>query len=309
MTKTLQMDIRRKTFMIFLPLFIRLYGNLSLHQNRIFRFHGKRVKIGLCMQNFRKYGKPPFITAVIHGGPGAPGGMAPVAQELSSTCGILEPFQTTITIEGQVKELKDTVIKWGKPPVTLIGWSWGAWLSFIFAAQHQALVKKLVLIASGPFDEKDAQNIMKTRLNRMSEEEYAEALLLINVLEEPAMANKDDSFMRLGKLISRADAYDPIPHKSHVLGCRHDIFKNVWEQAANMRRKGELLEYGAKIKCPVVAIHGDYDPHPAEAVRRPLERILEDFRFILLENCGHTPWVERKAKDNFYQAIRSELVG
>jgi len=46
------------------------------------------------MKNFRKYGKPPFRVAVIHGGPGAGGEMAPVVRELASDCGVLEPIQT-----------------------------------------------------------------------------------------------------------------------------------------------------------------------------------------------------------------------
>ncbi len=46
------------------------------------------------MTNIRKYGNPPFSVAVIHGGPGAPGEMAPVARELSSRWGVLEPLQT-----------------------------------------------------------------------------------------------------------------------------------------------------------------------------------------------------------------------
>lgn len=49
---------------------------------------------GLC----RRYGKSPFITAVIHGGPGAAGEMAPVARELSRTGGVLEPLQTAETV-------------------------------------------------------------------------------------------------------------------------------------------------------------------------------------------------------------------
>jgi hypothetical protein len=35
------------------------------------------------MKNLRIYGKAPFNVAVIHGGPGAVGEMAPVARELS----------------------------------------------------------------------------------------------------------------------------------------------------------------------------------------------------------------------------------
>ena len=113
--------------------------------------------------------------------------------------------------------------------------------------------------------------------------------------------------MRLGKMFSKADSYDPIPHKSFVLGCQYDIYKHVWEQAAEMRREGRLLEYARDIRCPVVAIHGDFDPHPAEGIRRPFSRILKDFRFILLEKCGHTPWIERKTKNIFYDILNQEL--
>ncbi len=45
------------------------------------------------MNNLRKYGKTPFSVAVIHGGLGAGGEMAPVARELASDCGVLEPIQ------------------------------------------------------------------------------------------------------------------------------------------------------------------------------------------------------------------------
>jgi len=64
------------------------------------------------------------------------------------------------------------------------------------------------------------------------------------------------------------------------------------------------LELGKKIRCPVIAIHGDYDPHPYEGVKTPLSHILRDFRFILLEHCGHRPWVERAARDRFYKVLK-----
>ncbi|UCF12872.1 MAG: alpha/beta hydrolase [Thermoplasmatales archaeon] len=135
------------------------------------------------MKNLRKYGNAPFNTAVIHGGPGAPGEMVPVARELSSPSGILEPLQTATTIEGQVQELKVVLKKRGDLPITLIGWSWGAWLSFIFTAKYPTFVKKLILIGSGTYEEKYAVNIIKTRLSRLSEEERAEAPIIDGNIE------------------------------------------------------------------------------------------------------------------------------
>ena len=57
------------------------------------------------MKNLRTYGDPPFNVAVLHGGPGAPGQMAPVARELSSKWGVLEPLQTATSLGGQILEL------------------------------------------------------------------------------------------------------------------------------------------------------------------------------------------------------------
>jgi pimeloyl-ACP methyl ester carboxylesterase len=111
------------------------------------------------MINLRKYGKPPYTVAVVHGGPGARGEVAPVARELSSLVGILEPLQTATTLEGQVSELHTVLQGNASLPVTLVGHSWGAWLSFIAAARYPASVKKLVLIGSGPFEHRYAVNI------------------------------------------------------------------------------------------------------------------------------------------------------
>ena len=259
------------------------------------------------MVNLRKYGNKPFHVAVIHGGPGAPGEMASVARELSSVMGVLEPLQTAATLGGQVRELKAVLAKHAALTVTLIGFSWGALLSFIFTARYPSLVKKLILIGSAPYEEKYAVNIMQTRLSRLTEQEREQALSLMQTLNDPSIADKNTPLARLGKLLSRADAYDPLPHDDEILECRYDIYQGVWERASELRSSGKLLKLGKKIRCPVVAIHGDYDPHPAEGVVEPLSRILQDFRFILLEKCGHRPWLERSARDRFNNILKQEV--
>jgi pimeloyl-ACP methyl ester carboxylesterase len=259
------------------------------------------------MKNLRKYGRVPYMVAVIHGGPGACGEMAPVAHELAYKWGVLEPLQTAISLEGLIKELKTVLEKNGDTPVTLIGFSWGAWLSFIFAAKYPSLVKKLILVGSGPYEEKYATRILRTRLNRLSLKDRTEAKSIIEILDDPAAESKNTAFTRFGALLSKADAYDPIINKSEVIDCSYDVYQSVWKDAAEMRRSGELLKLGQHIKCPVVAIHGDYDPHPAKGVQKPLSAILKSFRFIVLKNCGHCPWIERTAKDQFYGILKEEL--
>jgi pimeloyl-ACP methyl ester carboxylesterase len=259
------------------------------------------------MLNLRKYGNKPYRVAVIHGGPGAPGEMAPVARELSSVMGVLEPLQTATTLEGQLRELKAVLEKHAALPVTLIGFSWGALLSFIFAVRHPSFVRKLILIGSAPYEEKYALNITQTRLSRLSEEEREQVLSLMVILDDPSIADKNTPLALLGKLLSKADSYDPLPYDDEILECQYEIYQGVWEQASELRSSGKLLELGKRIKCPVVAMDGDYDPHPAAGVKEPLSRTLKDFRFILLEKCGHRPWLERNARDRFYNILKQEV--
>jgi pimeloyl-ACP methyl ester carboxylesterase len=261
------------------------------------------------MQQFRKYGSEPFHTAIIHGGPGAPGEMAPVARELVSIGGVLEPLQVAVTLEGQVGELKAILEKEATLPVTLIGFSWGAMLSFIVAAKHPSLVKKLILISSGPYEEKYTIAIMKIRLGRLGEKEKREAVSLMRVLEDPAVKGNDSLLVQLAKLMAGADSYDPVPHESEVLKYQYDVYQGVWRGANRLRSSGELLELGRKIDCPVVAIHGDYDSHPAAGVEETLSGVLKEFQFILLQKCGHYPWWEKEVRDTFYEVLKKEIRG
>lgn len=259
------------------------------------------------MNNVRTYGNAPFDVAVVHGGPGAPGELAPVARQLAKNHGVLEPLQTASTLHGQVVEL-ETILKHNDHlPVALIGHSWGAMLSFVFAAQSPSLVKKLILISSAVFEDKYAESITGTRLSRLTEEEVNRVCSLSRALDDPSASDKNHLLAELGSLLSRADAFDPLPCESEIIECQYDIYRDVWKDAQELRSSGRLLALGKQVRCPVVAIHGDYDPHPAAGVRTPLSGVLKDYRFVLLEKCGHRPWVERGARDRFYSILEQEL--
>ncbi len=236
--------------------------------------------------------------------------MAPVGRELAPHFGVLEPIQTATSLDGQVAELGALVAAHGDPPVALVGYSWGAWLSFILAAREPALVRKLILVSSGPFEARYVAQLRATRMARLDAGERAEFEEVVAALGAPDAGGQDALLARLGALSARSDAYDLLDDPgadSDRVGARGDLFRAVWGEAAALRRSGRLLALGQRIRCPVVAIHGDHDPHPAEGVCEPLAGVLADFRFVLLARCGHTPWRERHAREAFYAALRGEL--
>ena len=296
--------------------FFFLCRNLPSIADRIIYCH-QRFIISALMQNPRIYGKPPFRVAVVHGGPGAAGEMEPVAQELFHRVGVLEPLQTASSVQGQIAELKNIMENFSDPPVILIGFSWGAYLSFMLAAEHPGLVKKLILVGSGPFEEKYASEILPNRLGRLDGNDCNEAMRIFEMLDEDIDAvQRDKALARMGELLGKADAFDPIfnapgadeTNRNPLIKCDAEIFRRVWTEAAAMRQNGQLLALGKKINCPVVAIHGSWDPHPALGVKEPLQNILSNFRFILLDECGHKPWIERRAMNGFYTILKEEIL-
>jgi pimeloyl-ACP methyl ester carboxylesterase len=260
------------------------------------------------LKNVRFYGSRPYTVAVIHGGPGAPGEMAPVARELSKYAGVLEPLQTEDTINGQVEELADVLKKYADIPVVLSGHSWGATLSYITAARYPQLVKKLVLIGMPPLQWKDRPEMSPVWLGRLTENERVEFFELEETVWDGILENKSEPIGKLFRLIAKGDCYEMIPHKDDVL--EYQIKPNVFifRELAKLTEGTQLIDLGKKIDSPVTAIHGDSDIRcPASAIKQPLASTVKDFKLILLKKCGHYPWREKFARDRFYDILKEEI--
>lgn len=262
------------------------------------------------MYYLRKHGAKPYKFAVVHGGPGAFGEMQPIARFLAANGGVLEPFQTEGTLEKQLMELKSILEENINEPIILIGFSWGAWLSYIFAACFPLLVKKLILVGSGPFRQEYVQKIEQTRLSRLSLEEKQEYRSIIEKLPDSDFEDKNRLFLRLGELASKTDSFAPMKDeydKPKIEKAKDYNYSSVLNEVLELRRKDELINFAKQIRCQVVAIHGDYDPHPAEGVKEPLSNALWDFQFYLIKDCGHKPWIESKAKNEFYKILKDVI--
>lgn len=258
------------------------------------------------MSNFRKYGEPPFSVILLHGGPGAAGELAAVAQKLSEKKGTIELLQTRYSIVELLEEIHEVIIGHASFPVIIAGHSWGAWLGILFSEKHPDLVRKLILIASGPFELHYARNIMSIRMDRISPPERKILSVLTNQINEN-QTEKSVIFEKIGHILDTADIYKPFQDIPSAIEYNYEIYEAIWPHAANLRDSGELLSIASNIACPVIAIHGDYDPHPAKGVEKPLSDNLMDFRFILLEKCGHYPWKEKFAFNRFYEIIANEI--
>ncbi|MEL6566468.1 MAG: alpha/beta hydrolase [Pseudomonadota bacterium] len=231
--------------------------------------------------------------ALLDGGPGASGEVTPVAQALAGLgVTVLEPVQTGRVIADVLAALRDDIAQHSTVPVVLMGWSWGAWLACLYAAAHPGDVRKVVLIGCPPFTQSGASQMRQTRSARLSRAQMAEI----------AVQQHTD---RLMQLFDISDAYDPVDIPYPPVSTDWDQHRALWAEASALRRSGAMLERALSLTMPVRALHGVYDPHPAEDVRHSLAA-LPDFEMTVIDACGHKPWREAQAWPVFHDLLAAQ---
>ena len=255
------------------------------------------------MENVVKHGQSPFSAAFLHGGPGAAGEMSYLAEKLSKNRGILEPLQTKCSIEEQVEELHQALHENVSEPVSLLGYSWGAWLALIYTVQHPKLVKKLILLSSGPLEENYAQRIMETRLTRLSSEEKEELKDCLSGQAKVAPQEEKLLEAKIRALLEKSDGHDLLDLPRPPIAFSYEIYAHVNEEAKRLRKEGVLVELLAQLSVPIVAIHGEYDPHPYQGVEEPLRLYAKNFQFHLIKDSGHCIWRERRGEKELLELL------
>lgn len=248
----------------------------------------------VIIMNCREYGNKPYKVIVIHGGPGAIGSCAGICRGLSDEFGVIEIFQSKNSILELVNEMLDVIKSYKLNQVILIGHSWGAWLSFIFTSLHPEYVSKLILVGSGLFDTKYYPQLIKASKVKIMPDEQKHDIQLANLYS--------------GNMKYNPYSYCLLPNlPEDTISFNEQQCNLLLNEIIPIRDSGELLSYSEKIICPVVAIHGRNDPHIAEGIKIPLEKHLPDFKMFILEKCGHEPWKEYYAKDEFFKILKNEL--
>ena len=63
----------------------------------------------------------------------------------------------------------------------------------------------------------------------------------------------------------------------------------------------------AAIHEPTIMLHGDYDSHPGCMIRASLEPHLPQLEYREWKRCGHYPWLEKAAREEFFIVLHQWL--
>lgn len=262
------------------------------------------------MIHVRSYGAEGPYVVLLHGGPGAPGQMAPVASFLSKRFRVLEPLQrlsgdVPLTVACHVRDLHDVLQgPLTEGPVRLVGFSWGAMLALTYAARYPDEIERLVLIGCGTFDLKSREAYHACMERRMDAHDRHRIDNLEDLLAaEEDRTRRNELFAQFGTIYTRIQSCNPLPGGTKVLVHDEAGFRQTWNDALSLQERGlQPAEFKA-IKARVTMIHGDDDPHPGGLIYESLTPYIRDIRYRELHRCGHIPWIEREARDVFYQLL------
>lgn len=256
------------------------------------------------------HGSPPYRIAVVHGGPGACGSLARMAEELSRRMnrGVLEPIQAAGTLEELTDELYGQLQTFSPAEqVSLVGHSWGGWLSVLCAAKYPRKVASLVLVGCAPFEDRYVPKILENRLGKLP---LGERSCFTRLLEKLSGGASEGEIRQVEAFVERTDNVCLLPSERDSSGIfRGDVYASIWEQAADWRTRGLLVGKLEEIVCPVYVIHGQDDPHPLEGVVEPLSRRGVRYQVQVLKNCGHSPFREKGARAGFFLRLAAILRG
>ena len=256
------------------------------------------------MLKVRSYGSSGPQVIVVHGGPGACGSMAPVARALADSFRVLEPFQSGLatTVADHVADLHEVVeASTNSTAPALVGHSWGAMLSLAYAAAHPAMVGPLVLICSGTFDLPSRDQLSANMAKRM-DSEMRRRFEQVQQLTDP-----NDRFRALGSLTMELYSYDLTTTDQEIDESEPGSNSETWEDMVRQQGEGVYPAAFAKIKSPVLMLHGADDPHPGEMIRASLEPHLPQLEYREWRRCGHYPWLEKSTRDEFFSVLRAWL--
>lgn len=249
---------------------------------------------------------------MVHGGPGIPDYLAPVAGIVDDLCLAHRydqrgtggsPWEGEHTIARHVQDLASSLLDaWGHDRAALMGHSFGTNMASYFLLAHPERVAGLIQIA-GPFLYPWREADLAAQRARRSGEQQA------RLDELDAIASRTDAeeieYLTLSWFTDHADrdrAWDWALAAARTLR-PVNYAMNTQLNAANKTdplesRVHELREF---LPPGAVIIGGAGDTRPANALRRLGASL--NCEVIIIPNAGHDPWLE--APDQFAAALRT----
>lgn len=258
----------------------------------------------------REYGVGTGTVIAVHGGPAAAGDLAPLARTLGERWHVLEPHQRgsgdrPLTVATHVQDLDDLIRTrcTAQKPV-LVGHSWGAMLVLVYAAHHPLRPAALILIGCGTFSQAARAEFEAKRAARLTPADLTRIAHLTETERDP-----NRRLAERGRVMTRVYGFDIDDGRSELAVVDAVAHQETWADMVRLTSQGIYPAAFTAITCPVLMLHGEEDPHPGRLTSEDLRPHIPHLEYREFSKCGHSPWLERQARDEFFESINAWIAG
>ena len=215
-----------------------------------------------------------------------------------------------ITWETQVRDVDAVLREFALEEPTIVGYSWGALLAMLHAAEAarggaSVRPRRLVLIDPAPISRAFRDQFEREFSRRQAGDGVAR---LRDELAASGLRERDPEGYRQRNFELSVAGYFADPASAHDLTpfrVSSRVQQSVWDSLGDFDfvKDGRL----ASIDRPSLIVHGRQDPIPLASSEAAAAQM--NARLVVLENCGHVPYVEQPAAlfsaiDTFLSASR-----
>lgn len=122
-----------------------------------------------------------------------------------------------------------------------------------------------------------------------------------------AVPDRDQRLRVQSDLILPLYSWDLVTTDLELERCDARAHEETWADMVRLQEQGVYPAAFSAIRSPVLMLHGAADPHPGRLIRESLEPYIPHIEYREWEHCGHYPWLERAARDEFFSVLRGWL--
>lgn len=199
----------------------------------------------------------------------------------------------TSTLQDNIDDLEALRRHLDYEKVTLVGHSWGGYLSMAYAARHPDRLEKLVLVGTaGPkwFEIPDSGE--PSDLFEYIFPDVVERRSRLNATLGDARAADDDVLAYLSMLFLSEGRRDDFIAKCKDCKLDREVNRLVNQDL----RRFDLTPQLARFEFPVLIVTGRYDINVAPLVAYRIHQKISNSELVFFEKSGHMPFYEEPAK-------------
>ncbi len=214
--------------------------------------------------------------------------------------------RSSITWLTQVDDLAAVIAELEIAPLTLVGYSWGAMLAMLYSIhgtvqRREPMVRRLVLIDPAPVT-RAFRDRFEAEFNRRQTAPRIRAMR--DELAGSGLRERDPEAYRQRAFELSVAGYFADPDRARGLTPFRVVARvqqSIWDSLGDF----DLTQPGMldSVHVPALITHGRQDPIPVESSQAAAAAL--QARLVILEDCGHVPYVEQPTP--LFQAVESFL--